>query len=1221
MADPDDKRRLHETETRPAGQRDTVVDWRSWRRASAADSGPAAEHAGAAEDADENNLLIDELGAAVMADFGPLVAAEGAQAGPAQGAAQAAAQAAAEGAERTVTKPVTDAALAALLPLIGDVDEQTKATAPATASRTFRPGSKVGRYEILGTIGRGGMGVIYEARDPELSRNVALKLVQVTAKQREKLANRRARLMREATAMAQLSHPNVVAVYDVGHFGEHVFVAMELVRGLTVSDWLHERSRSVSEIVAVFVAAGRGLAAAHRAGLVHRDFKPTNIMVDGTGRVRVLDFGLVRVADQAEQIELLRQSIRANMDDDDDDDTKTSVSTDRALAALWPRARQLADALTATGAVVGTPAYMAPEQYIGGPVDARTDQFAFCVALYQALYKKRPFAGLQAVEIRDRVFAGDIEPPPADTEVPPSLHAVLVRGMATHSGDRFPSMEALLVALQAAVEPSRRVGLFVAALVAAGLVLAFGGWATLLIVQGDGASARGPSPAEIESVCGELAVARGETWTPERQRAVARRFASSERAHASATGERVRAMLDAYEATWGQVYGDICGDRAGSTGAASAPAVVCLRDRLRALDALITPLAVPPHGSPEAPGAGPQGGADDAGGELSAGASAADEIMIDRAIQAAQDLPAVESCRGLAGVAPLAVATPLVSRDEALAVSIAQARGDFQLGRTEGLAQLVAVLAERADERADAALRARAHLLLGRIRADAGEFDAADTSLRQAAARAVEAGDASLAATAWLTRIDTLSASPKRHEDALAMLPRVEQAVERAGNSPPLRARLLATTGQMLARGGDLAMARDAHERGLSAAMVAYGVGGIGTSAHRVWLAEIATLLADYDVAANHYERALAIYRVAYGAKHVLLAGLVAERGDLERVRGQCGAARDRYREARAIEVENRGERSALTIAIDHALARCLLADGRYPAAREALTRALAVATAAALVGPAELAAMHVTEAELMIARGQLEPARALLQDSAATLLDAYGARDERYLTARAALGTARARLGQPEGVEILAEVLAARIDLAGLDHPAAIAVERDLGAALVALGRYDQARGHLERAQVASANLTDERPLIDASIAAEYGWLWLASGDPEQARAALAEALTGGGDALPRAHPLRARITAGKGLAELASARPEAATAPLTRALAIWRDVGADPLWIGQARFGLAQATWQRRPRRQRQKQAVRIARTARAELVAAGDRASAALAEVDAWLASRAR
>ena len=274
----------------------------------------------------------------------------------------------------------------------------------------------VGRYRLLQLVGRGGMGEVYAAHDPELDRKIAIKVMRGDTYPDDVEA---ARMMREAQSIARLSHPNLVTVYDVGTANGRVFVAMELIEGDTVAVWLDQKRRPRDEILRVFCLAGRGLAAAHRAGIIHRDFKPQNVMVTADGAVRVMDFGLAA----------LRQTLHG------------------------PKAPRL----TRIGSILGTPLYMSPEQLCGQTVDPRADQFSFCVALYEALYGERPFAGDNFAELRTAVLDGIPRPAPLSSRVPARVRAILLRGLSVVAGKRFPDMDALIKALEQTT--TRRMGL------------------------------------------------------------------------------------------------------------------------------------------------------------------------------------------------------------------------------------------------------------------------------------------------------------------------------------------------------------------------------------------------------------------------------------------------------------------------------------------------------------------------------------------------------------------------------------------------------------------------------------------------------------------------------------------------------------------------------------------------------------------------------------------
>ncbi len=391
-------------------------------------------------------------------------------------------------------------------------------------------GATVGRYVILNLVGRGGMGEVYAAYDPQLDRRVALKLLHQTAGKGSSVRIARERLLREAKAIARLSHPNVVVVHDAGAIedpvqGERVFLAMEFIEGGTLASWLAAAPRSWREIREVLVAAGEGLAAAHAAGMVHRDFKPQNVMVGDDGGVRVMDFGLASDASA--------------------DESGAAALLDLMDPSANPGGQTIA--LTGTGILLGTPLYMAPEQFLAKTTDARTDQFSFCVTLYEALYGERPFPSDTFAVLVDAVSAGRVRDPVPKTRVPSFLRKLLLRGLAVDPAARHESMAELLSAL--GEDPLRRrrtvmIGAVVGMLAVAG---AFG-------VQR--AATRG------QRVCGGASDKLAGVWELEesgpRRSAVHRAFLGTARTFADETWGRVSALLDDYARRWGQMYTDTC---------------------------------------------------------------------------------------------------------------------------------------------------------------------------------------------------------------------------------------------------------------------------------------------------------------------------------------------------------------------------------------------------------------------------------------------------------------------------------------------------------------------------------------------------------------------------------------------------------------------------------------------------------------------------------------
>ena len=391
-------------------------------------------------------------------------------------------------------------------------------------------GAEIGRFVVLGLLGKGGMGEVYAAHDPELDRQVAIKLLRGGAASES--PEGRTRLMREAQAIARVSHPNVVVVYDVGTLGNRVFIAMELVAGHTLRYWMHERARTWPEVLEVFAAAGRGLEAAHARELVHRDFKPDNVMITPDGQVRVMDFGLVQLAGErpgspgdvpSAPVETAT-SVKLVVDEEGLFSTRplgaTTTTTFRTLGGA------LSVELTRTGAALGTPAYMSPEQFRDERTDARTDQFSFCVALYEALYDERPFPGGSFQELSAAVCGGRVSEAPAEKQVPAWLREALLRGLRRDPEGRWPSMRALLAELDRhpAIASRRR---FIAAAAEK--------------LEGIWEAPRGQAPVE----------------TPAKA-AMRADFLASGKSYAAKAWEGAGQILDRYARRWTELYVEAC---------------------------------------------------------------------------------------------------------------------------------------------------------------------------------------------------------------------------------------------------------------------------------------------------------------------------------------------------------------------------------------------------------------------------------------------------------------------------------------------------------------------------------------------------------------------------------------------------------------------------------------------------------------------------------------
>lgn len=469
-----------------------------------------------------------------------------------------------------------------------DSDDSTETVADGPRPRKRKPAqseappARLGRYVILSELGRGGMSVVYVAYDPQLDRRVALKVVR-GARLSEA---HRARLHREAQALARLSHPAVVTVFDVGDLADDTFVAMELIDGMSLREWI-ETPRTWREVVRVVVAAGRGLAAAHAAGILHRDVKPDNIVIATTGAVKLVDFGLARdLGDRASE-----------SGEHMPDDLELAAGSYDSGVHSSSGSRRLEN-ITRIGNVVGTPAYMPPEvRSHHRESDQRSDQFSLCATLYEALYGQKPFSvsreNLLAQQELPTVAddpAGDTRtlaaPPPKDTAVPAWLQRVVSRGLAIEPGQRYPSVDALLVDLDRDPQRTRRRVALVA-----GAVIGVAGIATLVTsaLMAREQVASGP-------VCdtGEGRVAA--VWNPAKRTAMQGAVGRRGLPWAIGAVDAFAAAVDRYASEWQAGYQDACQAtrvRLVQSAEALDLRMACLDRRLASLGELVTLMADP----------------------------------------------------------------------------------------------------------------------------------------------------------------------------------------------------------------------------------------------------------------------------------------------------------------------------------------------------------------------------------------------------------------------------------------------------------------------------------------------------------------------------------------------------------------------------------------------------------------------------------------------------
>jgi tetratricopeptide (TPR) repeat protein len=602
---------------------------------------------------------------------------------------------------------------------------------PRVGAKHLARGDSLGRYFIVDQLGEGGMGVVYKAYDPDLDRKLALKLLHPSLGAAAPEA--RARLLREARAMARLNHPNVITVHEVGSVADRDFVAMELVDGPTLGEWVGQRKndaqRGVPAILDAFVQAGRGLAAAHAAGLIHRDFKPSNVLVGADGRFRVTDFGLARkIADLAGA------------------DAPAPRRIDLSLPGV--AASQPADALTRTGALVGTPAYMAPEQLLGEAIDERTDQFSFCVALYEALHGQRPFPGDTFDALKQAVGAGQLGDEPAGADIPARVREALRRGLSRTPTDRFPTMDALLAELAVPTAPRRRwVWLGAAAILVVGAALAL--W----------------TRANEATPCGDAERKLAGIWDAERKRHIRLAFTMTKLPYAQEAYAGFERVVDDYALAWVAMHTQAC--QANAKGRESEEVyflrLSCLQQHRAELESLA---AVYAH---------------------------ADARAVEQAVQSAHELPAIATCGDVEslrrGVPP--PSDPEVrARVDALRAKLAESKTRGEAGMQADALRLAEEAVAEARPLEYRPVLAEALHQLGVARSQDGRTSQARAAFREAILVAIETGHEAIWAEALVGDTLVVATFSSQFEEARELGRQAKAVIKRYGRDRTMEGKL-----------------------------------------------------------------------------------------------------------------------------------------------------------------------------------------------------------------------------------------------------------------------------------------------------------------------------------------------------------------------------------------------------------------------------------------------
>ncbi|MCA9704242.1 MAG: serine/threonine protein kinase [Myxococcales bacterium] len=672
-------------------------------------------------------------------------------------------------------------------------------------------GDFVGRYSVLSQLGRGGMGVVYKAYDPQLDRNIALKVLRPD-KPIDPSANE-IRLIREAQALAKLRHPNIVTVYDAGLSPQGVFVAMELIEGQTLGAWLDQTPRRVEDVLERFKMAGLGLAAAHQAGIVHRDFKPANVLLSNDGTVRVLDFGLAQLADP-------RPS------------TDTRMTEDLPMTSTGGGLPDSGSSPTITGMLMGTPAYMSPEQLARGKADERSDQYTFCLCLHLALGGEPPDRGIAL----DAVVARIANPPRrrAVGSVPARVRRALERGLSIDPAARFESMEALLSEL---AEPPRRWK----TMVASSMLMVGFSLGAMVFARDD------VDPCVAPSLRG--------VWGDTERQAVRRAMLGSGHEHAQELLLRVEVQLDDYTSAMAQMHARSC-QATHETHEQSAQLfdqqVLCLERRRSGVRAAVTMLAQ---------ARGPR-------------------QVLDRMVLPFT-LPVLDECAdpgSLASQQPLPEDPERRDRIAALRQRIDVARAQADGGDARGAVARGRVTVDEARTLGYPPVLAEALEALGAMEASGVSAREAEATLTEAIEVAAAAEADVTAARAWTWLLYALMAQG-RVEQGLTLQLAAEAAVERAKDRIA-KGWLLNNLGALYGKADRAEQSIDFLERALVIKRETLGEDHVDVGISWFNLGTALSQLERYDDAQAAYDRAREIFDGTVGAAHPLthhtLAGLCA---------------------------------------------------------------------------------------------------------------------------------------------------------------------------------------------------------------------------------------------------------------------------------------------------------------------------------------------------------
>ncbi|MCR9164611.1 MAG: tetratricopeptide repeat protein [Nannocystaceae bacterium] len=899
-------------------------------------------------------------------------------------------------------------------------NDETLPPQESTPTEGLGAGRLFGRYLIIEQVGAGGVGAVYAAYDPVLDRRVALKVLRARSDDATHAdSHHHASLVREAKALASLSHPNVVTVHDVGREDDRTFIAMELVEGRDLSQWCKEReARTWRETLKMFIDAGRGLAAAHAKGILHRDFKLANVLVGHDEWVRVSDFGLAR---------------------------NVSPQDTPGLDTLELEAPTMDTSVSVAGRMVGTPYYMAPEQ-LDGETTVRSDVYAFCLALHDAIYGARAFEAATLMELAVLKAKGAPKPPADPRGVPAPVRAAIERGLAPSPVDRWESMGSLLEVLEHAMRPKARAP-----------------WPWVLGLGVVGAVAFGTS-TEPDDACTGSEAALEQVWSEARAAALTQGIAASDSPLAQGTADRIRPELDAYGDAWARAHTTVCEatQRGEQSEALLDARMTCLQRQLLEFDAALDVL------------------------------QAADATVIERAGNVVSALPRPARC-----VSASTDADEDSPETEAVRAELAQINARMSAGLYKEADERSAALMRSTEDLDASRLRSAVLLTRGNALLKMGQIEPSVDTLEQAAFSAIASGDAEVQLEAAILLITVEGRRAARPKAGLRWARLAEAALAPVGDDPRYRAQIASNLGAVFTELGDhhqaeaqMRAALDlADEAGLSEEERAGLLDNLGTTLRRV---------GKFEEALATHEDALALREAALGPDHPMVARTLTNTAAAYIELAKFDEADARYERALDIRVRTLGEDHVDVALTLQNLGVAYYRRGRIDDALPYFERALAIRQKALPENHPRVLGNMSNLAQVRYEQGDIDGASELFEDVLRRI--ERDADHDPTLKSTVLTNLANVRLAQKrhdEAIKIFEKSLALDEAAVGPDHPDVAMTLTNLGNVLEDVGRLDEALALQQRAlRIRETKLGPDHPDLIWTLAGLAG-VHQSSGNP----------------------------------------------------------------------------------------------------------------------------